>query len=338
MKALKITLVGIAGLLALFVGVGQLLPETAHVERSVSIHAPACNVYALVNGYQQFNRWSPWAPRDGSARTTLTPGPATGTGAKVTWTSENPQVGSGSQEITASAPCERVEHAIVYAGQARGVGTFRVTPAGEDVTLTWSFDTDLGGDLVGRYFGLRMDGMLGPDFEASLTTLKKLAEDAPYVDISALTAVRVTLEPTPLAYVTTSCPHPQVGKALGTAYAQIQAYLTGQGIRPTGPPLAIYTGATDSTYTIDAGVRIVPGPLSPAPDPVVRMGATPSGPMLRATHRGSYTRLGETHDRVAAYMAIHGLKSRGNEWEEFVGDPATTPEAQLLTYVYYPIE
>jgi len=46
-------------LLALFAGVGMLLPRYVHVERSIVIGAPAATVYALVDGFKQFNKWSP---------------------------------------------------------------------------------------------------------------------------------------------------------------------------------------------------------------------------------------------------------------------------------------
>lgn len=336
MKPLKVALAVLAVLLAAFFGVGLLLPDTAHVERSLVIDAPACNVYALVNSYQRFNDWSPWAKLDPKATYTYT-GPEEGPGAKVAWTSDNPQVGTGSQEIINARPCEQVDQKLEFAGQGEATSTYRIVAEGGKVRVTWSFDATFGGDLVGRYFGLVMDGMVGPDFEQGLLDLQRLVAALPPADITGLLVERLTLDPLPFAYVTTTCPRTEVGHALGTAYDQVQQYATAHDLKLTGAPLAIYTGATEATYTIDAGVRLVAAPPTPAPDPDVHIGSSPAGLMLKVVHRGSYALLGQTHDRAAAWLAIHGLESGGSEWEEYISDPAKTPEDQLLTNVYYPI-
>ena len=40
--------------------------------------------------------------------------------------------------------------------------------------VTWGFDSQFGGFF--KYFGLFMDGMLGPTYEEGLTNLKQVAE------------------------------------------------------------------------------------------------------------------------------------------------------------------
>ena len=47
---------------------------------------------------------------------------------------------------------------------------------GDGTHVTWSFDSDMGAGPIGRYFGLLMDRMVGPDFEGGLANLKALAE------------------------------------------------------------------------------------------------------------------------------------------------------------------
>jgi hypothetical protein len=43
---------------------------------------------------------------------------------------------------------------------------------------TWTNEGEMGGNPINRWFGLMMDRMVGPDFEAGLANLKKLAEAA----------------------------------------------------------------------------------------------------------------------------------------------------------------
>jgi len=40
-------------------------------------------------------------------------------------------------------------------------------------------ETDIGGNPVGRYVGLMMDGMIGPSYEQGLSDLKAILESAP---------------------------------------------------------------------------------------------------------------------------------------------------------------
>jgi len=47
------------------------------------------------------------------------------------------------------------------------------------VKATWGFHNDIGFNPIGRFFGLMMDGMLGPDYEDGLARLKKVAEAVP---------------------------------------------------------------------------------------------------------------------------------------------------------------
>jgi hypothetical protein len=58
--------------------------------------------------------------------------------------------------------------------------TMRIEPAtGGGSQVTWSFDTSFEGNFAGRYFGLLLDRMIGPDYEKGLGRLKALAETAP---------------------------------------------------------------------------------------------------------------------------------------------------------------
>ena len=54
----------------------------------------------------------------------------------------------------------------------------RLRPEGSGTRVTWTNEGDMGTNPVNRYFGLMMDSMVGPDFEAGLKNLKALAERA----------------------------------------------------------------------------------------------------------------------------------------------------------------
>lgn len=175
MRFIKKLLIALVLLALVMLVVGFFLPSTTKVNRSVSINAPAAKVFSYINSFEQFNRWSPWYGIDPQATTTYS-GPANGEGAKMTWVSENPQVGSGSQEITQSIPNSLVETRLDFGEQGGAEATFMIEQSGEVSNLTWGFESDWGYNIMGRYIGLMMDGMVGEKYEVGLAKLKLLAE------------------------------------------------------------------------------------------------------------------------------------------------------------------
>ena len=175
MKAIKIIIGGILGLVAVLAGVGMLLPDTAHVERSVVIKAPVADVYAVLNGFKRFNEWSPWHPKDPDTAYTFS-GPEQGVGARMAWVSDNPNVGSGTQEIIRSRENQRVDIYLDFGPQGNAIAYYDMQPTGDGTRVVWGFDTDFQGDIIGRYFGLMFDRLIGPDYESGLARLKALLE------------------------------------------------------------------------------------------------------------------------------------------------------------------
>ena len=80
-----------------------LLPGEAVVTRSTEIDAPPEKVFAIVGDFHRFQEFSPWAELDPNTKYTYE-GPPTGVGQKMSWTSDNANVGSGSQTITEYEP------------------------------------------------------------------------------------------------------------------------------------------------------------------------------------------------------------------------------------------
>jgi uncharacterized protein YndB with AHSA1/START domain len=175
MKILRGLFFVLLGLVALFFVTGVFLPQSAHVERSMTTTASPATVYGLVDGFKRFNEWSPWAQLDPATKYTYS-GPETGVGARMEWVSANPDVGSGSQEVIDAEPGRRVTHKLDFGMDNPTTSTIRLEPDGTGTRVTWTLDTDFSGSLVGRYFGLALDRMVGPDYEKGLAQLKAVAE------------------------------------------------------------------------------------------------------------------------------------------------------------------
>jgi len=166
------------------VGVAYLLPDETTVSRSIVIEADAESVFSQINNFKKFQNWSPWAEKDKDMKIAYE-GPVTGGGAKMSWQSQNREVGSGSQEIIESKPFEKIHISLSFEGQKDAQAYFHLKTLQEKQTqLTWSFVSNHGTNPLNRYVGLMLDTWVGKDYEKGLANLKKWIEsDAQVVEV-----------------------------------------------------------------------------------------------------------------------------------------------------------
>lgn len=167
---LKKVLIILAGFAVVIVAVGFVLPTDYRVERSRLIPAPQTEVFALINDFEQWPRWDPWARRDKTMKYTYEG--TSGVGAVQRY--ESAESGTGRIEIVESAPPERVVIEMDFGGgpSSRPRSTFVLTPVEGGTRVTWTMVGETTLRPIGSYFGLLMDGMVGPDFEAGLTYME----------------------------------------------------------------------------------------------------------------------------------------------------------------------
>lgn len=194
---LKRILIVLAVLAVLIIGGGFLLPSSAHVERSSVINVPQMQVFEMINSFERFNEWSPWAELDPNTKYSFT-GPVSGVGASFAWDSADAAVGSGSQQIIESTPPTLVRVQLKFVGQGDAVAFYRLEPMESGTKVTWGFDTEFGNDVIGRWFGyLLFDRMLGADYEKGLQKLKTVLERAEPAAQDAPAPAPVPVEPGP---------------------------------------------------------------------------------------------------------------------------------------------
>ncbi len=172
--ALKI-LKYLVGLLVLLVAIAFLLPSSYSAQRSVTINAPSEKVFPLIANQKEWKRWSVWNQRDPNMELAYS-GPDAAAGAKWAWKSKSE--GNGGMEWSAVETNKRVGYILTMEGMTPSTGDLFVAPEGSGSKVTWTMKGDAGMNPMFRWFGLFMDKLVGPDFEAGLKNLKKLAEAA----------------------------------------------------------------------------------------------------------------------------------------------------------------
>lgn len=343
MSALRNLALGLFILVAVLIGVGFALPDSTHVERSISVNARPSTVFTLLNTYSRFNEWSPWAELDPQTQYSIS-GPVSGVGARLAWTSQDPQVGSGSQEIIESVPFERIATKLVFNDfPADNTATYTLTPQGQGTLITWGYDVTYHGSLLFRYFGLMLDRMIGPDYERGLAKLKPLVEALPQADISGLKAQVVETPALSIAYVTAESQNETtaIGNALAHAYnVEIMPFTQKHQLTQTGAPLAIYDSCDKGApmCLFRAGIPVDRADVTLAAGENVHIGQTYAGRALKVTHRGAYSTLPATYGMVDPFLLASGLQRNGTPWEQYDTDPAKTPEADWITHIYVPLK
>ena len=188
MKILKVLVLGLIGLVVALAVIGLALPRDVHIERSTVIAAKPATVFTYLNGWKHFNEWSPWAALDPNTQYSYE-GPETGVGAKQSWFSEDPNVGNGSQEITAVDTDKAITIKLMLPNMEPSVVTQTLMPEGEGTKVIWAMDADMGFNPLNRWFGLLLEKFIGPDYEKGLANMKPLIEalpkDVPLADAPA---------------------------------------------------------------------------------------------------------------------------------------------------------
>jgi effector-binding domain-containing protein len=112
-----------------------------------------------------------------------------------------------------------------------------------------------------------------------------------------------------------------------------------QKLNQAGAPLTIDRGSNATEYVFDAAIPVDGVSARPVPpDSPVQLTQTYGGRVLKVALRGPYSQIPGTYDKIAAYIAAHGIEANGNPWDEFANDPMTVKESEVLTNIYFPIK
>ena len=176
MRLVRNILFSIVILIIIFLAGAYVLPTKVSVSRHIVINAPVARVFPHVNDLRKFQVWSPWAVIDGDMKIVYSGAPL-GKGQIMAWTSKDPNVGSGSQEITESVADERVATKLDFGEMGFATASWDLAAQGSGTRLSWSFQTDLGSHPMNRWMGLFFDGWIGKDYEKGLKALKVIVEN-----------------------------------------------------------------------------------------------------------------------------------------------------------------
>jgi effector-binding domain-containing protein/carbon monoxide dehydrogenase subunit G len=312
------------------------LEDKVQVSRSITIDRPASKVFKAVNSMHHFNKWSPWAQLDPEAKYQYT-GPEYGVGSQMSWQG-NQEVGKGKQTIIESIPDSKVKAELYFDGQGDDPSwaTYQLIDKGDSTEVSWVFDADFKGNILGRYFGMMMDNMLGPQYLMGLQNLKNLVEAQPVYDFSGFSIENVKAEN--VLYVTTAGSTDQdMSLVMGNAYAKVTDFMGANGISFGGKPMAITRSWENNVWTFDAAIPVDISSIE-GDTGDIQLGQTYAGKAVKYMQQGSYDQGEASYALMDAYIEENELSRNGNPWEVYVNDPTTVPESEILTHIFQPIK
>jgi effector-binding domain-containing protein len=170
--------------------------------------------------------------------------------------------------------------------------------------------------------------------EGMMMTLKRL--EPTEVDVEPTLAVQVDGECGPGME--------RFSAAMERAFCTLGEYLARHGIAPSGPPRAIYTVSNPEGSRFVVAFPIAAPPTGKAEAGPVRVGELPGGKTLCFSYYGPYSGLSAMYAAITEWLKQRGMIASESDWdrympmwEEYLGDPSTTPPAALLTCIHLSI-
>lgn len=335
---LKKILIGLAVLIVALLLVGFLLPGTMEVSRSISVNAPAENVFEEFNDLKKWQEWQYWNTLEKPGEMTLTFGDKTvGTGAWYSWDGKN--TGKGKITITESVPNKSVASDIEFTGSGTAAGLYTVEPEGENTKATMSFTFDNGMNPIGRWFSLFMKGEIEKAFDFGLARIKERAEAKPAfkTDISETSTTAISYIGVPTGPVSTD-DEKAMSAVMEKSFGQLAADVAKANLQLAGPAFCLVT-KWDETAKQAEMICAFPVAADAKVPAKYKIQQVPAGKAVKAIHKGDYSGLTNAHMEIDTYMKSKKLTMAGNPWESYVTDPMTEKDtAAWVTEIYYPIQ
>lgn len=173
MKILLKLVVGLVALVLVAAAIAFLLPRTYRVQRTIHVSTTADTIYAHVADLRRWKEWGVWFERDPAMKIEYSEKTDT-VGGWSEWVSKGDK---GKMTLTALRPPTQVGYRLEFPDMGMtSAGLVEIVPDAAGVTVVLSDEGDLGLNPISRWFGLFLDRMIGPDFEAGLAKLKQVAE------------------------------------------------------------------------------------------------------------------------------------------------------------------
>ena len=337
MKALKIILFIVGGLLALWGVLGLFAKKDYRIERSTEINAPREVVHEQLSFFRNLKNWSPWHVYDPDMKTSIEGTDGT-PGVKYLW-SGNDKVGTGYQLMKSITP-NRIDIDVDWGwGVSPAFFSLVETPS-KRTKVTWAMDMHVAFPWNAFAMLTDVNAFVGKDFENGLINLKRVCEQIAHPKYRGYEVAKVDFPLTHYAGVREEVAFQDIPAFFEKNYPKAIEYAAKSGAQMSGPASGFFwTFDTIAMKTDMAAVIPLNKQLKPKPADSISVFAIGGKKALVIEYFGDYAKTAEAHYAIDDYMAEKKLQSIPPAIEEYVTDPGEEPDtAKWLTKVIYFVE
>ena len=143
----------------------------------------------------------------------------------------------------------------------------------------------------------------------------------------------VTLTAKPIVYVKGSGTWDKAFVTISGALKKVEAYVAKAGLKTDGLPMTIFLATDDLGFDYEAAIPLAEPPKDP-PHGEISAGQSPDGHALKFVHRGSYDSLDDTYEAITNYLDDKRLESKNVLIEQYVTDPVTADQKNLVVNIF----
>jgi effector-binding domain-containing protein len=147
----------------------------------------------------------------------------------------------------------------------------------------------------------------------------------------------VTMPEQTIVYLSGSGQWDTAYDTIQAAFKSISGSLAKLGVKANGAPMTIYTETNDTGFKFEAAIPVKEAPNLP-PESEIKVGKSPSGPALKFVHRGSYDAMDTTYEAITDHLEEKKLEAKELFVEQYMKDPLTTPDDDLVIDIYVPLK
>lgn len=142
-----------------------------------------------------------------------------------------------------------------------------------------------------------------------------------------------TLTAKPIIYFKGSGTWDKAFATISGSLKKVEAYAAKAGLKADGLPMTIFLATDDLGFDYEAAIPLAQPPKEP-PHGEIAAGQSPDGHALEFVHRGSYESLDDTYEAITNYLDDKRLESKNILVEQYVTDPVTADEKNLIVNVF----
>lgn len=143
----------------------------------------------------------------------------------------------------------------------------------------------------------------------------------------------ITLAGKPIVFIAGKVSWDNAFPTLVEKFKAISEFLNKQNLKAAGAAMTVYTLVTDRGFEFQAAIPLAEAPTN-LPRGVVTAGQSPVGKALKFVHRGSYESMDMLYETIINFLDEKQIERLGPFVEEYVTDPTTTAQDELIVNVY----